>query len=133
MASPSSRYRLEAVEYLPSKLGPGVLYHSGRFRTAAHLCACGCGAEVVTPIKPGEWRLQERGGRPTLNPSVGNWNLPCRSHYWITDGRVRWARPWSREEIEEGRKREHAVRERVHRKPLLKRFFGRLAGIFRRK
>ena len=27
----------------------------------------------------------------SLVPSIGNWSLPCQSHYWITDNRVRFA------------------------------------------
>lgn len=30
-------------------------------------------------------------GRMWLRPSVGNWSFPCQSHYWIDNGRVRWA------------------------------------------
>jgi len=29
--------------------------------------------------------------------------LDCKSQYWITGGKVRWARRWSREEIDAGR------------------------------
>lgn len=79
------------VEYLPEQLDPGVLYISRRFSTATHLCCSGCGSEVVTPLNPAKWRLTERGGKVSLAPSIGNWNLPCQSHYWITDNQVRFA------------------------------------------
>lgn len=26
----------------------------------------------------------------TLRPSVGSFNLPCKSHYYITDDKVEW-------------------------------------------
>ena len=26
----------------------------------------------------------------SLNPSIGNWSYPCRSHYWIKGNRVVW-------------------------------------------
>jgi len=39
----------------------------------------------------------------TLDPSIGNWSFPCRSHYRIRNNRVRWAAPMSRERIEVNR------------------------------
>ena len=81
----------EFVEYVPERPAPGVLYVSRRYATATHLCCCGCGSEVVTPLNPAKWRLTEDGGTVSLHPSVGNWSLPCQSHYWITGNRVRWA------------------------------------------
>jgi hypothetical protein len=109
-----------------------VLYFSAPFRTAAHLCACGCGSEVITPIKPGEWTLVERHERPSLDPSVGNWNLPCKSHYWIIEGYVRWARTWSIQEIEGGRRWEQAQRQRIYRKPFVSRLLEMVLKVFRR-
>lgn len=81
----------EFVEYIPEYPAPGVLYVSRRYATAMHLCCCGCRSEVVTPLNPAKWRLTEDGGTVSLHPSVGNWSLPCQSHYWITGNRVRWA------------------------------------------
>lgn len=81
----------EFVEYIPECPAPGILYVSRRYATAMHLCCCGCGSEVVTPLNPAKWRLTEDGGTVSLHPSVGNWSLPCQSHYWITGNRVRWA------------------------------------------
>lgn len=70
----------------------GVLYVSTRYGTAIHLCACGCGQETVTPIdKTNGWALIESdSGTATLIPSIGNFQFPCRSHYWITDSRTVW-------------------------------------------
>lgn len=79
------------VEYVPERPAPGFLYVSQRYATALHLCCCGCGSEVVTPLNPAKWRLTDDGGIVSLRPSVGNWSLPCQSHYWITGNRVRWA------------------------------------------
>jgi hypothetical protein len=79
------------VELIPERLEPGKLYISRRYFTAAHLCCCGCGLEVVTPLNPAKWQLTERKGTVSLYPSIGNWSFPCQSHYWITDGQVRWA------------------------------------------
>lgn len=91
--------RPEFVEFIPEDLSPGVLYISKRYSTASHLCCCGCGLEVVTPLNPAKWRIVESGGSASLSPSVGNWSFPCRSHYWITGNQVRWAAAMSAEKI----------------------------------
>lgn len=79
------------VESIPEELEGGVLYVSMTFATAMHLCACGCGREVVTPLSPTDWKLWFDGEHVTLDPSVGNWSFPCRSHYWIRKNGIRWA------------------------------------------
>lgn len=81
------------VENIPEVLEQGVLYVSLRYRTMVHRCACGCGEEVVTPIGPAAWTMTYDGGGVSITPSIGNWSLPCRSHYWIERNRVLWA-PW---------------------------------------
>lgn len=78
------------VEEIPESIENGVLYISMPYRTAAHLCPCGCGHRVVTPLKSGFWEMSERGGRVTLRPSIGSFDLPCRSHYYVTDNKVEW-------------------------------------------
>ena len=93
------RLRHEFVEYIPEQLEERVLYVSMRFGTVVHRCACGCGEEVVTPLGPAEWRLTYDGRTISLAPSVGNWSYRCRSHYWIDEGRVRWARGFSEDEV----------------------------------
>ncbi len=42
----------EYVDFIPSiaNMKEGALYISKKFCTAAHLCACGCGNEVVLPF-----------------------------------------------------------------------------------
>jgi uncharacterized protein DUF6527 len=87
------------VEFIPEHLEAGVLYVSRRYATASHLCCCGCGLEVVTPLNPAKWRLTERGGAVSLAPSIGNWSFPCKSHCWIMGNRVRWAGAMSPEMI----------------------------------
>ena len=79
------------VENIPEVLEQGVLYVSLRYRTMVHRCACRCGEEVVTPIGPAAWTMTYDGDGVTIAPSIGNWSLPCRSHYWIERGRVLWA------------------------------------------
>jgi Family of unknown function (DUF6527) len=79
------------VEFIPERLESGVLYISKRFKTASHLCCCGCGKEVATPLNPSKWRLNEHGTYVSLSPSIGNWSFQCRSHYWVEENRVQWA------------------------------------------
>ncbi len=77
-------------EFIPDALEPGVLYISCRYETAIHLCACGCGREVVMPLSL--WSLTEnQNDEVTLSPSIGNWGFPCKSHYWIINNGVVWA------------------------------------------
>ena len=99
------------VDLIPEELEDGVLYVSIRFGTVVHKCACGCGEEVVTPLGPAEWRLTYDGRTVSLAPSVGNWSFPCRSHYWIEGGNVRWARGFSGAEVDRVRQEAKARRE----------------------
>jgi hypothetical protein len=47
---------------------------------------------------------------PTLDPSVGSWQLPCQSHYFIRNGRIEWAPQWSKAAIAAGREAEQQRR-----------------------
>ncbi len=60
------------------------------YTVASHLCVCGCGREVVTPIRPSEWNLTFDGETISLHPSIGNWDFPCQSHYWIKRNKIIW-------------------------------------------
>ena len=107
----SRRDQLEPVfvDTMPERLEEGHLYISKRYRTAMHLCCCGCGLEVVTPLNPAKWRLTEHGATVSLFPSVGNWGFPCQSHYVIERDRVRWAMGMSAKQIESVRHRDRAA------------------------
>lgn len=100
---------------MPKELAPGVLYVSDEFAIAGHLCACGCGNKVMTPLGPAEWRFEELRGDPSLAPSIGNWQWPCQSHYWITRGEVIWAPKWTPTQIETGRRSEEERRQAYYR------------------
>jgi hypothetical protein len=104
-------FRLEEVEFMPTQLEPGILYASQKYRTAAHLCACSCGEKVRTQLGPLGWRLTKGRSGPTLYPSIGNWQKPCRSHYYIRSGRVLWQGDWTDEEVLEGRRAEETWRD----------------------
>jgi len=98
--------RLELVEFMPSTLESGVLYVSEKYQTAAHLCACGCGEKIHTQLGPLGWTFNNQLQGPSLNPSIGNWQKPCRSHYFIKRGRVVWAGAWTDAEVIHGRQAE---------------------------
>lgn len=93
------RLRPAFVEAFPASMQDGVLYISTPFNTCGHLCCCGCGEEVVTPLSPAQWSLTYDGRNVSLRPSIGNWGLPCQSHYWIRQGEVVWSRRYTAEEI----------------------------------
>ncbi len=103
--------RHEFVEHAPEVLQEGVLYVSIKYATALHRCCCGCGSEVVTPITPTDWKLIFDGKNVSLFPSIGNWEQPCRSHYWIRENRVEWSKAMSQRQIERGREVDRARKE----------------------
>lgn len=105
------------VETFPSTMDSGVLYVSIPYRTCGHLCCCGCGHEVVTPLSPSQWSLTYDGECVSLAPSIGNWSLPCLSHYWIRGGRVRWSRRYSAAEIDQNRNRDRLLLAQGARDP----------------
>lgn len=143
----ADEFSCEFVEFVPKELVEGILYVSMTYSTAVHLCACGCLTKVVTPLSPAKWSLIFDGVSISLTPSIGNWQFPCRSHYWIRQNKVRWAPSWSDEEIAEGRRRDARDLERyltgvrggepeskstlempIRRRPVMQ----RLAGLFKR-
>ena len=109
----NKKIRLQKGRFMPKALELGVLYVSEEYGTAAHLCACGCGAKIRTPLGPTDWHLKDTPEGPSLMPSVGNWQQTCRSHYWITRGSVVPAPAWSADEILAGRAQE-LVRDRAY-------------------
>jgi hypothetical protein len=130
----TDKFELRKVQYMPTQLEPGILYVSKEFGAAAHLCACGCGTIVRTPLD--RWSLRETEDGPSLDPSIGNWQEPCQSHYWIEGGKVRWAPKWSSKQIEAGRRQEEerlsAYYDALARKRDRKiwRFWRRLKSLF---
>ena len=102
------------VEHIPEKVEPGILYVSMEYGTAAHSCCCGCGEEVVTPFTPTDWKMIFDGETVSLNPSIGNWTLDCRSHYVIKRGRVIEAGPWTDEQVAAERLRDQRAKARYY-------------------
>jgi len=77
--------QLKLVENIPEHLEENVLYVSKKFETAIHLCGCGCKTEICTPIDDSGWTLHEDGSNFSLTPSIGNYQIACKSHYFITN------------------------------------------------
>jgi hypothetical protein len=93
----------EFVEFIPDVIEDGKIYVSIDYATAVHNCCCGCGTEVVTPLSPTDWKLVFDGRTISLDPSIGNWSLPCRSHYWVRNNTALWAENWSASRIDANR------------------------------
>lgn len=106
------------VETMPDTLEEGVLYVSVQYAMTIHRCACGCGHEVVAPLAPTSWIMTFDGVNVSLDPSIGNWSFPCRSHYWVRRGRIQWAGMMSQEDINEGRRRD-SILQSVETEPLV--------------
>ena len=126
---------LQRVEYMPKQLEPGILYVSEKFGAVAHLCACGCGAKIRTPLGATDWSLNVKAGGPCLWPSVGNWQQACKSHYVIDNGDIIWCGTWTPEQILAGRRLEEA-RSKAHYEAMyakdgwLSRAWRRFKGLF---
>lgn len=110
------KFKYEFVEIIPDHIEPNVLYVSTKYKTAIHMCPCGCGNEVATPISPKDWKLIFDGDSVSLYPSIGNWGLTCQSHYWITNNIIEWASKWSREQIDRNRKEDKEQRKEYYNK-----------------
>ena len=89
----------EFVNEIPRELDLGKLYACCRYRAVKHLCACGCGVEINTPLHPTGWTLTCDGVSVSLSPSIGNWSEKCQSHYWIINNKIVWVRKFSKHEI----------------------------------
>ena len=104
------------VEYIPELLEEGIIYVSIKYRTAVHKCICGCGNKVVTPISQTGWQLTFDGKTITLYPSIGNWNFECKSHYFITKNKIRYARKWTEWEIDFNREKDSNKKKKSSKK-----------------
>lgn len=111
---------------MPAQLAPGILYVSEEFETAAHLCACGCGDKIRTPLGPTEWQFIDDREGPSLFPSVGNWQRACQSHYWVDRGHITWSSKWSPDQIAAGRVSEQRRRDRYYADMYSKRWWTRM-------
>lgn len=105
------KIELRKVKYLPNDLESGILYVSKKYGVVGHLCPCGCGNKVITPLDPFEWSIKINNGEASLFPSIGNWQLECKSHYWIQKGKIIWCSQWSEDDIKKGFETEETERK----------------------
>lgn len=108
-----SNLRPTFSQYIPADLDEGILYISLDYSTAVHLCACGCSAKVVTPFGPADWQLVF-DGTVSLRPSIGNGQLPCRSHYFIHQDQILWAREMTASATKVASDRDQAALRNLH-------------------
>jgi Family of unknown function (DUF6527) len=107
------RYVYQAVERIPKPLSNGVVYHSEEFQVGALLCACGCGHRVSLLV-PDSHQIMSEGGMATVRPSIAVCDAPCKSHYYISAGRVEWLPAFSDAmavSVMRGQIARHAVRD----------------------
>jgi len=104
------------VEFIPEVIEEGILYISIEYCTAIHKCVCGCGNEVVTPISPTDWRLTFDGKTVSLNPSIGNWNFECKSHYFIKKNKILHSKRWEDWKIKDGRDKDFKKKGKYFKK-----------------
>lgn len=97
------KFLVQKVKSMPLILNEGILYVSLVNEVVGHQCPCGCGNKVLIRIGKAGWDYFEYNGKVTLYPSLGNWELPCRSHYWIIKNKIKLARDWTEEEIKDGK------------------------------
>ena len=87
-------YITQFVDRMPpaEKLEDGVLYVAPHFQVAIHKCMCGCGELTVTHLGDGgwSWSYDDSIQSASLTPSIGNFRQPCKSHYFLTRGKVNW-------------------------------------------
>jgi hypothetical protein len=88
-------YYYQAVERIPKLLSDGVVYHNEEFQLAALLCACGCGHRI-TLLVPDSHQVSSKGGLATIRPSIAVCDAPCKSHYFVTAGKVEWLPAFTR-------------------------------------
>jgi hypothetical protein len=108
------RIQHQFVEFVPEKLEPGKLYISLEYNSASHLCACGCGYEVVTIIGPADSSITYNGRGVCISTSIGNSNFPCKSHYWIEDDRISWESRMTPQLTARSRVRDKAAKAREY-------------------
>ena len=93
------------------------------YATAIHRGCCGCNNEIVTPLSPTDWELIFNGKTISLYPSIGNWSLDCKSHYWITNNKIEWAPKWGVEKIKLNNNEDRLNKKRYYKKRNKKGFF----------
>lgn len=98
-------------ENVPENLEEDIVYVSISFCTSIHLCPCGCKNEIVVKFSPVDWKITFDGDSISIYPSIGNWGLNCKSHYWIRNNKVIWAETWSTRKVIYSRKQNEKIKK----------------------
>lgn len=106
-----NKIRHEIVKSFPDNLEGNVLYISLEYASMAHKCFCGCGEEVTTPLSPTDWKVLFDGVNVSVYPSIGNWNLKCKSHYWIKENKISWSTKWDKERIKSAQDLDREIKD----------------------
>ena len=106
------RWELVWVEDMPPVLEEGKVYVSILHDLTEHLCACGCGEEISLRLSPSGWQIEYDGETISISPSIGNWQLPCSSHYFIIQNQTVEAEQWTTTRILAERKQNK--RQKAH-------------------
>ncbi len=120
------------VDFIPAELRNGILYISVKYSTASHLCCCGCGERVVTPITPTDWKIIFNGESVSLHPSIGNWGFRCRSHYFIKQNKIVWANSTTDENVKQIRRADNENKAAYYGKRSSNKCSG-ITGILKRR
>ena len=106
MGSRVSELRPLFVECFPDEFESGILYVSMKYAICGHLCVCGCGEKVITPLSPKQWKIAYNGEDVTLYPSIGNYAFACQSHYFLTNGNIIWV---GERDVEKGKRKKKGL------------------------
>lgn len=91
-----NQVRYVFVDSTPATLEPEMLYISIKYQAIVHLCLCGCGEKILLKLDPDPskgWSFTFDGRSISIQDSVGNVGIPCRSHYIVRKNRVQWLAP----------------------------------------
>jgi Family of unknown function (DUF6527) len=69
----------------------------------------------MTPLTPTDWKMTFDGETVSLSPSVGNWQLACRSHYIVRRGQIIRAGNWTERQVAAAQARDKATKARYYR------------------
>jgi hypothetical protein len=78
------------VGFMPQTMEERHVYISKEYEVSIHRCLCGCGEKTVLPLDAvhGWVLIEHTNGKISFTPSIGNFQLPCKSHYIITKNKA---------------------------------------------
>jgi len=83
------KVKYKICKILPSlkDMENNVVYISKKYLSTSHKCICGCGIQIHMGLMPNEWKYQiDSNNKISMQPSVGNYQIPCKSHYIFYKG-----------------------------------------------